>query len=77
MNELDLMFEFADNLKYYMDRQGMNQSDLARASHISQPIISAYLNARKMPTMKSIVNICCALKCDFVDLLPFITSPVE
>lgn len=77
MNELDLLYDFADNLKYYMTKRELTQGDLARESYISQSTISAYLNARKMPTLKSIVNICCALKCDFDDLLPFVTSPVK
>lgn len=77
MNELDLLYDFANNLRHCMKEQDLTQSDLARESHISQPTISAYLNARKMPTMKSIVNICCALECEFDDLLPFVTSPIE
>lgn len=77
MNELDLLYEFADNLKYYMDKKDFTQSDLARESYISRESINKYLNAQRMPTLKSIVNICCALKCEFDDLIPFITSPVK
>lgn len=41
----------ADNLEYFMGEKGWNQSDLARASKVSQRSISNYLNpTRRDPT---------------------------
>lgn len=61
---------FSDNLRDIMDDARINQSELARVSHLTQGTISKYLKKQQMPTMKAIMNLCYALNCDYNDLLP-------
>lgn len=77
MTEMDLLDSFAENVSYMMEREGIDQSDLARYSGISRQAINRYLNKQRMPNLKSIVNICYALNCDYDDILPFLTSLVD
>lgn len=77
MTEIDLLDSFAENVHYEMRRMGMDQSELARKSGVSRQAINRYLNRQRMPNLKSIVNICYALNCDYDDILPFLTSLVD
>lgn len=61
---------FSDNLRDIMDDARINQSELARVSHLTQGTISKYLKKQQMPTMKAIMNLCYALNCSYQDLLP-------
>lgn len=77
MTETDLLDSFAENVNCEMKRIGMDQSELARKSGVSRQAINRYLNRQRMPNLKSIVNICYALNCDYDDILPFLTSSVK
>ena len=76
MTEMDYLESFAYNLNYIMRDESVSQSELARRSKISKGTISKYLNAKQMPTMKSISNICYALDCEFEDIIPLTSSLV-
>lgn len=77
MNEQNYLEAFAYNLDYIMQDEGINQSELAKRSNIGKSTISKYLNAKQMPTMKTISNICYALGCEFEDIIPLTSSLVE
>lgn len=76
MTEMDYLESFAYNLNYIMRDESVSQSELARRSKISKGTISQYLNAKQMPTMKAISNICYALDCEFEDIIPLTSSLV-
>lgn len=57
MTEQNYLEAFAYNLDYIMQDEGINQSELAKRSNIGKSTISKYLNAKQMPTMKTITNI--------------------
>lgn len=76
MTEMDYLESFAYNLNYIMRDESVSQSELARRSKISKGTISKYLNAKQMPTMKAISNICYALDCEFEDIIPLTSSLV-
>lgn len=76
MTEMDYLESFAYNLNYIMRDESVSQSELARRSKISKGTISKYLNAKQMPTMKAISNICYALDCKFEDIIPLTSSLV-
>ncbi len=61
---------FSDNLRDIMEDARINQSELAKVSHLTQGTISKYLKKQQMPTMKAIMNLCYALNCSYQDLLP-------
>lgn len=77
MTEQNYLEAFAHNLDYIMQDEGINQSELAKRSNIGKSTISKYLNAKQMPTMKTISNICYALGCEFEDIIPLTSSLVE
>ena len=77
MTEQNYLEAFAYNLDYIMQDEGINQSELAKRSNIGKSTISKYLNAKQMPTMKTISNISYALGCEFEDIIPLTSSLVE
>lgn len=77
MTEQNYLEAFAYNLDYIIQNEGISQSELAKRSNIGKSTISNYLNAKQMPTMKTISNICYALGCEFEDIIPLTSSLVE
>ena len=77
MTEQNYLEAFAYNLDYIMKDEGINKSELAKRRNIGKSTISKYLNAKKMPTIKTISNICYALGCEFEDIIPLTSSLVE
>lgn len=77
MTEQNYLEAFAYNLDYIMQDEGISQSELAKRSNIGKSTISKYLNAKQMPTMKAISNICYALDCEFEDIIPLTSSLVK
>lgn len=57
MTDVDWLEIFSGNLQGIMDEVGITQSELARDSGLSKSMISQYLNGKRIPTVKSIVNI--------------------
>lgn len=45
---------FAKNLRYYMERNGKSQKELAEIAGVSAPTMSDYLNAKKFPRIDKI-----------------------
>lgn len=71
MSELEWLDIFADNLRDIMQERRMTQNVLAVESGINQSCISRYLTKKQMPTVKAIVNLSYALRCDIRDLIDF------
>lgn len=71
MNEQDWLDIFGDNLKDMLREANMSQKELAYDTGLSEPSISAYLNGRKMPGVKALINIAYSLDCDLNDLMDF------
>lgn len=57
MTEHEWLDIFGDNLVSLMRDWNMSQSELSQRSGISQSSISAYINKRKMPGVKALINI--------------------
>ena len=71
MNEQQWLDIFSENLREMLDYTNMTQKELAFESGLSEASVSAYLNGRKMPGIKALINIGYALDCDFNDLIDF------
>lgn len=71
MTEQEWLRTFATNLQSYMIEYGYTQSDLAEATGLTTMAISNYVNARRIPTMKSIINISYELNLDVSELIDF------
>ena len=57
MTEQELIESFAGNLDYIMRSEHMNQSELARKSHLSRESICKYLKGQRMPTSVSYTHL--------------------
>lgn len=57
MSEVEWMEIFAGNLKSILEEQNMSQAELAEAACLSESAISNYINCKKMPSIRSILNI--------------------
>lgn len=70
MTEYNFLEEFSENLKGMMRQQNMDTNDLAHKTGLSNMSINRYLNAKHMPSAKSIVNLSIVLDCEIDDLIP-------
>lgn len=70
ISEVEFICIFADNLSDIMDEVGISQRQLAQKAHITEAALSRYLNKQRMPNMRTFMNLCYALQCEYSDLLP-------
>ena len=61
MTELEWMDSVGDNLRDILKEYGMTQRQLAEETGLTEATISNYINKRKIPSMRAIVNIANAL----------------
>lgn len=71
MTELEWVNIFGDNLADMLENANMTQQELADAAGLSKATISGYVNKRKSPGLKAIVNIAHALNCSVDELVDF------
>ena len=67
ISEVEFICIFADDI---MDEVGISQRQLAKKAHITEAALSRYLNKQRMPNMRTFMNLCYALQCEYSDLLP-------
>lgn len=70
ISELEAIEIIGDNLRDIMKDARISQNKLAKESRLTQATISRCLNKQYMPSVKTIMNLCYALNCDYNDLLP-------
>ena len=70
ISEVEFICIFADNLSDIMDEVGISQRQLAKKAHLPEAALSIYLNKQRMPNMRTFMNLCYALQCEYSDLLP-------
>ena len=71
MGEAEWLDNFGDNLSILLADYGVSQAELAEKAGLSEPTISSYINKRRMPGVKAILNIAYALNIDIEDLIDF------
>lgn len=62
--------EFSERMRRRLDQKGMTQSDLSRATGLGRDSISAYTNAKSLPTAENAKKIADVLNCLVNDLIP-------
>lgn len=72
ISEAELMRIISGNLKSLMEDRRCNQKELAEDSRLSEGAISNYVNGRKLPSLRAVMNLCAALDCDVEDIIGFI-----
>lgn len=71
MTEHEWLDIFGDNLVSLMRDWNMSQSELSQRSGLSQSSISAYINKRKMPGVKALINIADVFDISLDDFMNF------
>ncbi len=71
MTETEWLDIFASNLFEIMNERGYTQGDLAEDTGLSEASISYYLNRRRIPGIRAIVNIAYVLDVDVAELIDF------
>ena len=71
MTELDWLDAFGDNLVYMMKSSNVTQRELSYFTGLSESAISSYINKRKIPGIKAIINIADALECTVAELIDY------
>lgn len=71
MSELEWLDIFGDNLRGIIDEYGITQSELAEDIGVSEAAISNYIHKKKMPSIKTIINMAYALDMDIDELIDF------
>ena len=71
MFEAEWMDIFADNLRDIMMEWGDDQTSLAEAAGITQAALSQYLSKKRMPNLRSIINLSYALDMTIDELIDF------
>lgn len=76
MSEQEWLDIFGDNLRGILEEYRLSQIDLAEEIGVSEAAISSYINKKKMPGIKVILNMCYSLGIDLDDLMDF-GSPID
>lgn len=71
MTEGQWMKIFGDNLREILEERGMSQKELADEAYLSEAAISSYINKRRMPNVRAVLNIWYALGCPIDDIFDF------
>lgn len=71
MTEIEWLNIFGDNLAEMLEDANMSQRELADLARLSEGAVSGYINKRKIPSLRAIINISYALDCDVTDLIDF------
>lgn len=62
---------FGDNLRELIADRGMSRKEVSDEANLSVTTLSEYLNKRKAPSVRSIVNLAYVLDCDVNELIDF------
>ena len=71
MTELDWLDAFGDNLVYMMKSSNVTQRELSYFTGLSESAISSYINKRKIPGIKAIINIADAVECTVAERIDY------
>lgn len=71
MSEMEWMNIFGDNLVELLKESRMSQHELARLSGLTDAAVSNYINKRRMPTIKALINMAEVLNVTIDDFIFF------
>lgn len=76
MSEMEWLDKFSETLQEQMRYYNMSQKELALEANLSRSTISQYIKKERMPTVRSILNICWVLGMEVDELINF-GKPIE
>ena len=65
---MDLARQLAESLRRMRETAGMSQTEMAKRLGISQPTLNRLENAGQNTTLKTLSQLCLALRCEVGDL---------
>lgn len=71
MSEVEWMYIFGDNLVDLLKDANMSRQELADATGLTTAAICNYINKKRMPTVRALINISEALDVTLDDLMFF------
>lgn len=71
MTELEWLNEFGERLKKMLETSGISQKELAKGTGLSEGAISNYINGRRIPSVKALINMSYELDCTLDELMEF------
>ena len=71
MGEAEWLNHFGEILSEYLADYRITQAQLAEMTGLSEPTISSYINCRRMPGVKAILNIAYALNVSLDELIDY------
>lgn len=71
MSEQEWLDLFGDNLRFMLYEVNMTQRELADAAGLSESVVSDYINKRKMPGIRAVLNIASALDVEIGELIDY------
>ena len=71
MSEAEWLRQFGQILSEYLADYNLTQAQLAEMSGLSEPTISSYINCRRIPGVKAIINIAYALNVNIDELIDY------
>ena len=71
MTEVEWIDTFGDNLADMLKYAKMSQRELANTAGISESMVSDYINKRRAPGLKAMLNVAYAFGCSVDDLVDF------
>lgn len=71
MSEQEWINIFGDNLEELIAEHGYSQREFADAVGLTESAISQYINKRRMPTVKAIINMAYVLGLDLDEFIDF------
>lgn len=71
MTEQEWLDIFSENLRECMIEKGYTQKELAEETGLSEAAISNYVNGRKFPSVRAIINMSYALRVSLIDFIDF------
>ena len=68
MNYFDVRSEISENLKYYMNQNGLTLSQLSRNAYIPKSSLCMYLKGLRIPSLTHMINLAYTLHVTLDDL---------
>lgn len=71
MTKKEWINHFGDNIKKIIDESGMTKKEIAEKTYLTESAISRYINKKRVPSVKAVVNLSVVLGVSIKELIGF------